>query len=101
MLSEHGSSAIVAALHCRDPFSVFSTVYSDFSAVISARRADNESFKAFESRFDAAVSRFRSHGSEIAAPEPIVVLMLLKAARVADNQRVSMLVGSITTMPIE
>lgn len=99
LLSKHVASATVAAVHRKDPLSVVSTVYSDFSAVVSARRADNESFKAFESRFEAAVSRFLSHGSEITVPEPLLALMLLNGSRVADNQRVSILTASITSIP--
>ena len=94
--SENGAHAIVAAVHRRDPLSVVSSVYSDFTSVISARRADNESFKAFEIRFEAAVSRFRAHGDEISVPESLLALMLINGSRVSDSQRVSILSASVT-----
>lgn len=99
LMSENGANAVVAAVHRRDPLSVVSTVYSDFANLVSARRSDNESYKAFESRFEAAVSRFRSHGDQITIPEPLLALMLLNGARVDDNQRVSILAASVTSMP--
>lgn len=69
-MSENGAKAVVAAVHRRDPLTVISTVYEDFSLLVSARRADNETFKAFESIFEAAVSLFRSHGDDITISEP-------------------------------
>lgn len=45
---EHGASTIVATVHRRDALFVVSTIYEDFSAVVSSRRADSESFEAFK-----------------------------------------------------
>lgn len=98
LTSKNGAKAFVAAVHRRDPFSVVSTVYSDFAALVSSRRADNETYKAFEALFYAAVSRFRSHGDDITIPEPLLALMLLHSARMNDNQRVSILAASVTSM---
>lgn len=101
LLSPNGSKAIVASVHRRDPLSVVTGVYSDFSSVVSARRGDNESLKAFESRFEAAVSRFRSHGDAISVTEPLLALMLLNGSRISESQRISILAASVTTMPDE
>lgn len=101
LMSEDGPNAFVDAVHRRDPLSAVSTVYADFSALVSARRGDNESYKAFEARFDATISWFRSHDEDITVPEPLLALMLLNGARVSDNQRVSILATSVTSMPTE
>lgn len=92
---------MVAAVHRRYPLSVVYTVYADYATLVSARRSDNETYKAFEARFDAAVSRFRSHGEYITILEPLLALMILNVASMNENQRVSILAASVTTIPVD
>lgn len=73
-MSESCTKAVVAAVHNRDPLSVVSTVYADFAALVSAHRSEHGAYNAFEARFDAAVSRSRTHGDDITIPEPLLAL---------------------------
>ena len=49
LMSDNGAKAVVAAIQCHVPLSFFSAVYAYFSSVVGARRADNESYRQFES----------------------------------------------------
>lgn len=51
----------------------------------------NESFRKFETHFNALVSKFNSHGSVICLPESITAFMLMPSAVIDDNHRVSIL----------
>lgn len=93
--SENGAQSIIIAVLRRDPLPFFSTVQSDFTAVLYARRADNESFKAFESRFEGALLRFRGHRNDINVAESFLALMLFKGSRVEAKQRVGILSASV------
>lgn len=88
LLSEDRSKAFFAALHRSDPLSVVSTVYANYATLFSSRRSDKETYKAFEPRFDASVSRFRSHGDDITIKDSFLALMLLNGARMNENQRI-------------
>lgn len=96
---ENGAQSIIQAVQSRDPSSVVSSIYTDFSAFVAARRADNETFKAFEYRLEVIVSRVTAHGSYTSVPELLLALILLNGTRVDDNQRVIILAVSVTTMP--
>lgn len=98
-MSENGLQAIVQAIHLRDPLSVVLSVYKYFSTFVSARRAGNETFNAFESLFEAIVSCFTAHGSEIYIAEPLLSLMLLNGSRVDQNQSLCIFPESFTSMP--
>lgn len=89
---------IVQAGHRRDPLSVVSPFNPNFSALVFARCADNETFKAFESRLKALVSRSTAHGTEVSATKRLLALMLIKGADVKYNQRMSNWVASVMTM---
>lgn len=99
LMSEHGAHAILFAIYRHYPLFIVSSVFNGFTALVSARRANNESLRAFEVRFEAAVSRFQAHGSEISIPEPLLALMLLNNARVEDNQLASILASSVNSIP--
>lgn len=98
---ENGVSAIVAAANRRELLLFVPLVFADVAAVIYACHAANEYFKAFESRFEVAGSRFHSHGSQIIVPEPFLALMFYNSARVARNERVRILAEPLTSMPFE
>lgn len=79
LLSENGAKAVLTAVHCHDLLFIISSIYSDFSAASrQTGSANNESLKAFEGRFEAAVCRFRYQGDEKAVPEPLPALMLFQ-----------------------
>lgn len=91
LVSEKGADAIVADLYKRDPLSVVTDVFGDYSTLMNTRRGANESFKNFESRFSAAVSRYSAHGKSIALPDAIKAFLLLSNANVSEVQRVPVL----------
>lgn len=64
----------------------------------SGHRAGNEKFKAFESRFEAALFRFRPHGDDITIGEALMELMILNGASLGDDQRFSILAASVTSI---
>lgn len=51
-------------------------------------------------RFDALISKFKSHGDDIAFPEPLISLQLLNASNVEDNHRVRILAASVNSMKV-
>ena len=88
---DDGADKIVAALYKRDPLSAVSHLFNDFSSLLETKRGKNESYKNFESRFSAQMSRYNAHGKSIELPESIVALLLLNKADVGDSQRVPIL----------
>lgn len=76
--------------HCHS-FQQYSLILLQFCA----RRADNESLKAFESRFEGALLRFRGHRNDINVAESFLALMLFKGSRVEAKQRVGILSASV------
>lgn len=95
--SADGKAAIVNALYKRDALSTVSNVYQDFNAVLTTRRGERETFKNFESRFEAKVAKFKSHGSSCNLPEALLAFMLLGNACVDNTQRISVLAAAVPT----
>ena len=89
--SEDGAKKVVAAIYKRDTLTVLSDVYTDFNALVCARRGTTESFKNYEVRFAALVSKFNAHGSSLSLPQTITALMLMASSGIEDNHRVSIL----------
>lgn len=95
--SENGADHVVSAIHKRDPLSFVTELYTDFNSLLSTRRNQNESVKNFETRFEAQLSRFKSHGAG-SIPDSLIALMLLSNAEIEDNQRVSILAASVNSL---
>ena len=93
--TEDGCDKICKALHKRDALSVFSTVYGDFLNLLSMKRGPNEAFRSFESRFAAAISKFKSHSAST-MPESLTAFMLLANSAIESNQRISILAAATT-----
>lgn len=89
--SEEGAEHIVRAIHKSDPLTLLSDIFGDFNRLIVARRGESESFKGFEGRFAALVSKFNSHSVNTSLPESLTAFLLLFCARVDDTQRISIL----------
>ena len=89
--SERGADLIVSTIHQRDPLSVVSSIYADFSHLLSIRRGSNESLRNFELRFAAQLSKFRANGQLVCLHESLTAFMLLNNADVDDAQRVAIL----------
>ncbi len=93
--SEDGCDKICKALHKRDALSVVSTVYGDFLNLLSTKRGPNEAFRNFESRFAAAISKFKSHSAS-ALPKSLTAFMPLVNSAIESNQRISILAAATT-----
>lgn len=89
--SNDGQDAIVKASCKHDRLSAASYLFDDFSSLLETKRDQNESFKIFESRFSAQMSRYNGHGTSIVLPGGNVTLLLLANAKVGDLQRVPIL----------
>ena len=92
--SIEGASQIVKAVYKRDPLAVIRDVDQTFQQVMSTKRGLNESFKNFESRFEAQVSKYNSLSTESQLPNALVTFMLLSNANVDSSQRVSVLAAA-------
>lgn len=77
-----------------DPITVVSTVYGELINLMSTKRNSNESFRDFELRFDAQLSRFNSLATHASLTDSISALMLLANATVDSSQRVSILAAA-------
>lgn len=86
--SESGVDSIVNVLHKIDGLSVLNDLFEDFSLLVNTKRGGTESFKNFEMRFSAQVSRYNAQGQSIILPEFITVLSLLVNSDVSDSQSI-------------
>ena len=94
--SPNGTKLIVSKIYQRDAISVIAEVYKDFTDLIRIVRGQSESYKNFESRYAAQMSKFNANGNSIQFPEALSALMLLSNAGVDDAQRISIL-SSVAT----
>ncbi len=93
--SEDGCDKICKGLQKRDDPFVVSTVYGDFLNLLSTKRGSNEAFRNFESRFAAAISKFKSHSAS-ALPESLMAFMLLANSATESNRRIFILAAGTT-----
>ena len=91
--SNDDSHFIVSKIYQREPISVVSEVYRDFTDLILTKRGMSESNKNIESPFGAQLSKFDCNRSSIKFPEELSTLMLLSNSRINDGQRVSVLLS--------
>lgn len=91
LASDKGASLIVKAIYQRNAISVVSEVYRDFTDILSTKRGCTESFKNYESRFMAQVSKFNENGDSIKFHDSIISFMLLSNASVDDSQHISII----------
>ena len=92
--SAGGLQEIVNTIHKRDPLSAVGSVYQDFVSVMNTKRGNTESFRNFESRFSATVSKFNAHASSCVLPESLMAFMLLANSALDTTQRVSVLAAA-------
>ncbi len=75
--------------------SVVTTVYGDFINLLSTKGGPNEAFRNFESRFTAAISKFKSHSAS-ALHESLMAFMLSANSAIESNQRIYILSAANT-----
>lgn len=92
--SEDGVQLIVNTVYKKDPLSIVSCVYTELQKLLSIQRGDTESFKTFETRFEAQLSKFNALGSSVSLPESMSALVLLANSKVDSSQRISILAAA-------
>lgn len=78
------------------PMSVVSEVYQYFMPLIIVRRKDSESFKTFQTCFDALFCKSGFHSGEIYFPEALLALQLLSAGNIDDMRLASFCAASVS-----
>lgn len=92
--SDTGSVAIVKAVYKRDALSVVSEVYENFISLLNTKHGFTETFKTFESRFEAQVSKFNASSDAAKIANALTAFMLLAISSVETSQRVSVLAAA-------
>ena len=87
---------IAAVIYKTDPLTVLTDSFSKFQSLLNTRRGFTETFKTFESRFDAAVSRFNAASPSAKLSQSLISFLLLANAAVDDNHRVSILAAAVS-----
>ena len=91
---DNGALYIARAIYKTDPLSALTDGFMKFQSVLNTRRGPNETFRNFESRFDAAVSRFHTSSTEDKLSPSLIAFLLLANANVEDNHRISILAAA-------
>lgn len=86
--------AILGAIHKYDPLTVVSNLFGELIQLISTKRSSNETFRNFESRFNAQLSRFNALSQSTMFPNAISAFSLLANANVDTAQRISILAAA-------
>lgn len=94
--SNNGSKVVVYAIYKREARSVVSDVYQNFMSLLNTPRGSTETFKNFESRFDAQISKLNASSGSVQLPEALTALMLLANSSIENGQRVSVLAATST-----
>ena len=97
--AEDGTQLIINAVYKVDALSTVSLVFHELQTLLSTKRGANESFRNFESRFNAALCRYNSLGDSVSMSEPMAALYLLANANVDSSQRVSILASAASNLP--
>lgn len=78
-----------------------SEVYQNFTSFLSMKRASNETFKNFESRFVAQVSKFNMNSSSSEVPEALTAFILFATSAVENGQSISVLAAASIGTPLD
>lgn len=82
---------IVNKIYQRDPLSAISNAHQELHNLLYTKRALNESFTNFESRFSAQLSKVNAIGSSISIVDSMAAFIMLSNADLDNNQRISVL----------
>lgn len=84
MILDNGADYVVKAIQKRDPSPFVTDVYTNSIPLLFTSRGMSENIKNYESRFEAQLSRFKSHGAG-SIPDSLLALKLLANAEIGDN----------------
>ena len=82
---------IARPVHKVDALSQVNNMSQQFFKLLDTVRSEKEDMTGFESRFQAQICRFHEAAGSSVLPESLLALMLMKNARVENQQRVSVL----------
>lgn len=92
--SDDGAKHIANSIYKRDSLTGLSTLYTDFNNLVSYVHGSNVSFKNYETRFAALISKFNGHGASLNLPESITAFMIMSSADINDSHCVSILAAA-------
>lgn len=78
------------AIHKHDPLTIVPDVFADFNKMLSITCRKNKNVKSFESRFEAQLVRFNTHGAGTIL-QSLIALTLPANFKFSANQRVYIL----------
>lgn len=99
--STSGAEAIVKAIYKRDALSTVSDVYQDFMNFLNLECGRNETFRNFESSFEAQVSKFNEHSNLCKTPASLTALFLLANSNVDTGQHNSLLAAAALSTDVD
>ena len=95
-VESHGGAMLIArAIHKRDLLSVVTDKFHRFLELMQTKQGDNETFKNFETSFDAQVSRFNASCKSSELPFAFVSFLLLANSRIDTSQRTSIISSAL------
>ena len=95
IMGNDGALRIARVIYKTDPLTVLTYSFSKFQSLLNTRRGSIETFRNFESRFDAAVSSFNAASPSAKLSQSLVAFLLLANAAVDDNHRISILAAAV------
>ena len=95
--SEDGALKVALAIHKQDVLSVVTDTFHHFLDLLRTKQSDTESFKNFETRFDAQVWKRNATCKGAELPLALFSFLLLANSRIDTAQRVSILSSAIPT----
>lgn len=85
------------AVHNKDALNVVCDVCDQLKQLFNMVRRNGESYRLFESRFNAQLCRFNSLGHSTTFYDAVSVVLLLNNANVDSTQRISILAAAAPT----
>ena len=89
--SDTGALEVASCIHKKDVLSIVTDTFHRFLELLRTKQGDSESYKNFETRFDAQVCRLNATCSGSELPSALVSFLLLANSKIDSSQRVSIL----------
>ena len=95
--SEDGALKVALAIHKQDVLSIVTETFHNFLDLLKTKQAESDSFKNFETRFDAQICKLNASCEGAELPSALVSFLLLANSRIDTAQRVSILSSAVPT----
>lgn len=90
-MSEDGALKVASAIFKRDVLSIVTDTFQRFLDVLKTKQGETETFRNFETRFEAQVCRLNASCSGSTLPSALLSFLLLANSRIDSSQRVSII----------